>query len=134
VLLYRNEERWSGRSQFVMSLQKQQATSPAVAARDRRAHPRLEVQVQIELREIGRDVPYRLQTADLSKGGCYVQMMMTLPVGTRLKGTLWLDDVPVRVRARVVTSHPQFGNGIMFTEFEGSGKQVLERYLEGISL
>ena len=102
--------------------------------RDRRAHPRLEVQVQVELRKEGSDVPYRLQTADLSKGGCYVQMMMTMPVGTRLKATLWLDDVPVRVRAQVVTSHPQFGNGVMFTEFEGTGKQVLERYLDGISV
>lgn len=104
------------------------------APRDRRAHPRLEVQVQIELRKEGSDVPFRLQTADLSKGGCYVQMMMTLPVGTMVKGTLWLNDSPVRVRARVVTSHPQFGNGIMFTGFEGNGKQVLERYLDAISI
>ena len=102
--------------------------------RDRRAYPRLELQVQIELREEGSDVPLRLQTTDLSKGGCYVQMMMTLAVGTWVRATLWLDDSPVRVRARVVTSHPQFGNGLMFTEFEGSGKQLLERYLDAMSV
>jgi hypothetical protein len=116
-----------------MGFQKQLSSATA-APQNRRAHPRLEVQVQIELRQEGSDVPYRLQTSDLSRGGCYVQMMMTLPIGTRLKGTLWLDDSPVRVRAQVVTSHPQFGNGVMFTEFEGSGKQLLERYLDAMSV
>jgi len=117
-----------------MDFQKQQTSSAMAVPNDRRAHPRLQLEVQIELRKEGSDVPYRLQTTDLSKGGCYVQMMMTIPVGTWVKATLWLSDSPVRVRARVVTSHPQFGNGLMFTEFEGRGKQILESYLDAMGV
>jgi len=73
-----------------------------------------------------------METIDLSRGGCYVQLMMTLSVGTYVNATLWIDDSPVRVRGRVVTRHPQFGNGIMFLEFQGNGEQLLARYLDAI--
>ncbi len=105
-----------------------------VPPQDRRAHPRLALQVQMELRKEGEDVPFRLETTDLSKGGCYIQLMMTMPVGTNVNVTLWLNDTPVRLRGRVVTQHPQFGNGIMFLEFQGNGKQLLERYLDALTV
>ena len=109
-----------------------QPFSPAVSHTDRRVYPRYTVQVQIELHEDGSDVPLRLQTSDLSRGGCYVQLIMTLPLGTYVRATLWLGDLPVRFRGRVVTRHPQFGNGIMFLDFEGDGAQILARYLDTI--
>ncbi len=37
------------------------------------------------------------------------------------------------IRGRVVTHHPQFGNGIMFVEFEGPAEQLLNRYLDAIT-
>jgi c-di-GMP-binding flagellar brake protein YcgR len=99
---------------------------------DRRHFRRYSVNVQIDLRQEGSDVPLRMQTADLSRGGCYTQLMMTLPIGTYVNATLWLGDSAIRVRGRVVTRHPQFGNGIMFLEFQGKGEQVLARYLDAI--
>jgi len=116
-----------------MSFLDKQHLSSGVSPPDRRRYPRYSVQVQIELRQEGSDVPLRLQTTDLSRGGCYVQLMMTMPVGTSVSATLWLGDSPLRVRGRVVTRHPQFGNGIMFLEFEGQGEQVLARYLDAIT-
>ena len=101
---------------------------------ERRVHRRYTVQVPIEIREEGSDVPLRLETTDLSRGGCYVQLMMTLVLGTYVHATLWLDQTPIRVRGRVVTRHPQFGNGIMFLEFEGNGQHLLAQYLEAIPL
>jgi len=114
-------------------IDKQALSSPPVPP-DRRVFPRYSVQVQMELREETSDVPLRLQTTDLSRGGCYIQLIMTLPLGTLVRGTLWLADTPVRIRGRVVTRHPQFGNGIMFLEFEGDGAQVLTRYLDTLEV
>ena len=108
--------------------------SSALTHPDRRVHRRYTVQVPIEIREEGSDVPLRLETTDLSRGGCYVQLMMTLVLGTYVHATLWLDQTPIRVRGRVVTRHPQFGNGIMFLEFESNGERVLAQYLEAIPL
>jgi hypothetical protein len=100
-------------------------------APDRRRHPRYSV--QIEIHPDGTEVPMRLETTDLSRGGCYVQLMMTLSVGVRLRATLWLDGTPIVVRGLVVTRHPQFGNGIMFVDFEGEGATLLDRYLNAVT-
>lgn len=99
---------------------------------ERRRFARHAVQVQIELHQEGSEVPLRMETTDLSRGGCYVQLMMTLQVGTYVNATLWIGDSPIRIRGRVVTRHPQFGNGIMFLEFQGNGEQLLARYLDAI--
>jgi PilZ domain len=109
-----------------------QPTTPAAIEHDRRLHPRHALQVQVELREEVADVPVRLETTDLSRGGCYVQLLMPLPVGIRVRITLWLDNCCLVIHGRVVTRHPQFGNGIMFLEFEGEGEQLLKRYLDAI--
>jgi hypothetical protein len=100
---------------------------------DRRLNPRYTVQVQIEIYQEASEIPMRLETTDLSRGGCYVQMMMPLEVGATVRMTLWLDHDPVVIRGRVVTRHPQFGNGIMFTDFEDQAKQFLNRYLDAIA-
>ncbi len=108
---------------------------PSVSAtvdHDRRHFPRYSVNVQIELHPEDTDIPLRLETTDLSRGGCYVQLMMPLPIGLRLNATLWLNDVPILIRGCVVTRHPQFGNGIMFMEFKEGDEKVLQRYLEKI--
>jgi hypothetical protein len=90
------------------------------------------VKVQIEIRPEGSDVPLRLQTTDLSRSGCYVEVMIPFPLSMQLEATLWLDGNPVAVRGVVVTLHPQYGNGIMFVEFRGSGELMLTQYLERV--
>jgi PilZ domain len=116
-----------------MNLPDPRSSNPAPTEPDRRQHPRYTAQVQIEIRQEGSDVPMRLETTDLSRGGCYIQLMMALPLGARVQVTLWLGGYPVVIQGRVVTRHPQFGNGIMFLDFEGEGDQLLRRYLETIT-
>lgn len=116
-----------------MNLRDQQLFSHVVAPPDRRHNLRYSVQVQIELREDGSDVPIRMNTTDLSRGGCYVELMMPLPVGTGVTATLWLSNGAVRMRGRVVTRHVQFGNGIKFLDFDDNGEKVLAQYLDAIN-
>lgn len=113
-----------------MESPKQAVSGAATPQIERRRYPRYPAQVQIELQEKGKDVPLRMETTDLSRGGCYVQLVSALQVGTYVNSTLWIDGSPVRVRGRVVTRHPQYGNGIMFLEFQGEGEQQLSRYLD----
>ena len=109
-----------------------QPATAALTGRDRRFHPRYTVQVQIELRQEGTDVPMRLATTDLSRAGCYIELMMPLSIGTHIQATLWLDSHPIVIQGRVVTCHPQYGNGIMFEKFEGQAEQLLHQYLDNI--
>jgi hypothetical protein len=109
-----------------------QPATVALTECDRRLHPRYTVQVQIELRLEGNDVPMRLATTDLSRAGCYIELMMPLSVGTHLQATLWLDGHPIVIQGRVITCHPQYGNGMMFEKFEGQAEQFLQQYLDAI--
>jgi c-di-GMP-binding flagellar brake protein YcgR len=116
-----------------MNIPDQQPSASSLPYPERRRYPRYTVHVQIELRQEGNDIPMRLETTDLSRSGCYVQLLIPLSVGIKVQAILWLDGCTVIIRGRVITRHPQFGNGIMFLEFEGNAEQQLSRYLEAIT-
>jgi hypothetical protein len=116
-----------------MNFPDQQPSTSSLPHPERRRCHRYTVRVQIELRQEGNDVPMRLETTDLSRDGCYFQLLIPLSVGIRVKAVLWLDGHPLVIRGRVVTRHPQFGNGIMFLEFEADTEQQLTRYLDAIT-
>lgn len=97
---------------------------------ERRRNMRIQIAAQIEIRPVGSNVPMRLQTTDLSLGGCYVEMAFTLAVGTKLDIVLWLDDQKVSSRAVVVTCHPQFGNGISFLSVSRENEAKLRFFLD----
>jgi c-di-GMP-binding flagellar brake protein YcgR len=99
---------------------------------ERRSFPRVPIAVQAELTVVGNSAPIRLATSDLSAGGCYVQMALTLEVATRLKVVLWLGQKKLSLEGKVVTRHPQFGNGIEFTGVSCSTRAHLQRFLDQI--
>jgi len=106
---------------------------PALLHATDRRHARYTVHVPIEILMEDREIPARFETTDLSQGRCYIRLAVPLPVGIRLHATLWLDGYLIVTRGLIVTRHPEFGNGIMFVDFEGPGEALLKRYLDGIT-
>jgi hypothetical protein len=100
------------------------------ATHERHHSVRIPIAVAIELRVDGTDVPMRIETSDLSVGGCYVEMNLTLAVGTRLDVVLWLDGQKTVAKGNVVTCHPQFGNGIAFTGLAPEASRRLQCFLD----
>jgi len=105
-------------------------TSTQLMGQDRRKSMRVKAAVQLELRVQDSEVPIRLQTADISMGGFYVEMSVTLPIGTRVKATLWLGEKKVIGTGIVVTCHPQFGNGVELTAVSAQDQVVLATFLD----
>ena len=99
---------------------------------DRRHFPRRTVQVPIELELAETGATFFAETTDLSRNGCYVFRANPLPVGVQVHATLWLDAAEVHVSGRIVTRHPDFGNGIMFLDVHEPSDQILAAYLEGV--
>jgi c-di-GMP-binding flagellar brake protein YcgR len=97
---------------------------------EHRKFPRSKVGIQVELKTEGAAMPSRTETADLSRGGCYIEMSFTLQVGTKLDLVLWVEDEPIPTKAVVVTHHPQFGNGMEFHEMSHENEAKLERFLK----
>jgi c-di-GMP-binding flagellar brake protein YcgR len=98
--------------------------------RERRQFQRLHLAVQAELRVQGNEIPIRVETADISGGGCYVEMAVTLEVGTELNIVMWLGHEKLAITGRVVTRHPLFGNGVEFSSLTQDIRQRLRLFLE----
>jgi hypothetical protein len=96
---------------------------------ERRLHPWCKVAVQLELQPHGMAPPFRTTTNDMSPGGCYVETMFALEIGTTLAMKLWLDTVMLTTTGTVMTRHPQVGNGIQFTNIDDQDIRKLERFL-----
>jgi|HubBroStandDraft_2_1064218.scaffolds.fasta_scaffold780349_1 hypothetical protein len=104
-------------------------TEPSQPGQEHRKYPRVKTGVQVELKTEGATVASRTETADLSVGGCYIEMSFTFPVGTKLDLVLWVEDERVPTRAVVVTHHQQFGNGIQFVDLSLDDQGKLDRYI-----
>ena len=98
--------------------------------KERRKYPRSKTAIPIEFKPEGAAVASRAETSDLSLSGCYIEMTFTLPVATKLDLILWVEDAPLPTKGVVVTHHPQFGNGIEFTEMSKDHQAKLTHFLE----
>jgi c-di-GMP-binding flagellar brake protein YcgR len=106
---------------------------PQSSPSERRRCSRMKMAVQVELRPEGSAAPLRVETSDISATGCYVEMSMTLAVGSRLSIVLWLEGEKVIAEGIVRTQHPQFGNGIEFVGMSTGDRDKLVRHLKSIS-
>jgi c-di-GMP-binding flagellar brake protein YcgR len=95
-----------------------------------RKYPRVKVALAAETRHPMENFPRRGQTANLSEGGCYIEMIQTIepPIGVEV--TLWLGQEKIQARAEVVSRHAHLGNGIRFVRMLEADKQKLRAFLE----
>lgn len=96
---------------------------------DRRQHLRAQLAVAVQLCPEGGGVPIRTETSDLSMGGCYVEMAFPFDVGVILDINMWVGESKLIVKGKVVTRHPQFGNGIEFLQLPAASKAGLQALL-----
>jgi hypothetical protein len=101
-------------------------------ARDRRTHPRLKCASSVEVYPTGEAVPIRTRTADLSLGGCFLEMPNPLPKQTQVRIALWVKDFKLWANGEVVTSTPGFGIGVKFIEMTEQDRNQLKQFIESI--
>lgn len=99
---------------------------------ERRKNPRFKISVPVEIHTETSTAPLRCATSDLSLDGCYVESMYPFPVGTCLDLKLEAGGTLV-ISARVVTSDPQFGNGIQFLRMLPEDRVMLMKFLETVA-
>lgn len=102
-------------------------------ASDRRKYPRLKCTLSVELHPEGQTAPIWGKAADLSLGGCFVEMPIPLNAGTKLKIGLWIGEQKLRLVGKVVSSRPGFGIGIQFLEVSADDTERLRNYLQSMT-
>jgi c-di-GMP-binding flagellar brake protein YcgR len=95
---------------------------------ERRRYPRVKATIPVELICTGKS-PMRTATDEISLCGCYIEMMFTIDVGTKLGVVFSLNEERVGAKGLVVTKHPQVGNGIDFIEMAPEGRLKLSEYI-----
>lgn len=101
---------------------------PAARLTERRRFPRFECKASVEVR-LESGSPVRGNLVDISLGGCYIEMMIPLPVSTQLNLTIWLDRCKLDTPGLVTSSHAGFGVGVKFIGMGKPERQALEHYL-----
>lgn len=96
---------------------------------ERRRYPRVKSAVALELRYPGCTAPVRATTSEISLGGCYIETMFTLDVGTKLDLVMWLDGQKLSAKGLIATRYPQVGNGIDITDMKPEDRAKLEAFL-----
>jgi c-di-GMP-binding flagellar brake protein YcgR len=86
----------------------------------------------VEVYPTGENAPIRTRTADLSLGGCFLEMPNPLPKGTKIRIALWVKEFKLWANAEVVSSTPGFGIGARFTEMTEQDRNQLQQFLESV--
>lgn len=99
---------------------------------ERRNNPRFKIGVPVEIHLEGSTAPIHCATSDLSLGGCYIESMYPFPAGASLELKLEAGDTLI-IAAKVVTSDPQFGNGIQFVRMLPDDRETLAKFLDHVA-
>ena len=96
-----------------------------------RIQPRIKCSTSAELRPVGQ-APMWSNVGDISEGGCFVEMMIPIQPGTRLKISIWVKDNKVLAEGVVANTRPGFGVGIRFTEMSPEDTACLKEFLKSL--
>jgi PilZ domain-containing protein len=115
------------------SLEKPVAGSSSVAPEERRVHPRYSLSADAEIVESISRTKMSARVSDLSRSGCYVEMMSPFPVGSQLKMRVMKNKTPFLAQATVAYAAEGMGMGVKFKELEPAQILILEKWLSELS-
>lgn len=95
----------------------------------RRRMPRYACRGGGEVRQPGMKTAVWGSLTDISRTGCYLETLTTLPRNAKCELLLNVEGIEIKVGAEVRVSHPSMGMGLQFIEVEPEDQQKLEDLL-----
>lgn len=94
---------------------------------DRRRATRVSFPCEVECTGVGvGQSPLNPRLSDLSLTGAFVDSVVTLPPGTRVRLKFPLPSAVVTVMAEVAHAMPQFGMGVRFIDLDPAQRAAIE--------
>ena len=111
------------------------AAAPATIAspQERRRHQRFKCEGNLELKTDGSTIRTWAAFTDISTAGCYVEMMTTFPVGTKMEIQLGMNGFLVSGAAVVRATYPFLGMGIEFVNLSQNAREQLDAMLASLA-
>ncbi|HWY44149.1 MAG TPA: PilZ domain-containing protein [Candidatus Sulfotelmatobacter sp.] len=96
---------------------------------DRRKSPRFAFIAGGELHEEKSNTLLRTRVSEISKTGCYLDMMNPLPNGTPIQLSIAAGGELFQAKAKIVYAVEHLGAGVHFEEIDSVSEPILERWL-----
>jgi hypothetical protein len=107
------------------SSEKTAGGSASTKEAERRSGDRYTVTAAAEVIDLGSGARFSTRTTDLGPGGCFVDTLVPLPVGSKVRVSVQKDKSEFETGGVVVYSQPGLGMGIAFdTTKSGDGKEL----------
>ena len=112
------------------------AAAPATSHKDnfandetregRRRMPRYAVRGGGEIRQTGMKTVVWGSMTDISRTGCYLETLTTLPRNAKCELMLNVEGIEIRAAAEVRVSHPSMGMGLQFVDVDPTDQKKLD--------
>lgn len=97
---------------------------------ERRTDSRQLVTAEVGVYEVATGTKLKARLADLSAGGCFLDMLNPSTEGTQVKLSITLGGEVMTATGTVTFCMPNMGMGVQFTSVEPSAKELLEKWLD----
>jgi hypothetical protein len=84
--------------------------------------------------EDARRTHMQTHATDIGGRGCYVETLLPLQLGTKVKITFWMDDEKVQTTGVVRASDGGVGMGIEFTQLDNQVQDQLQKHLDKLDV
>jgi hypothetical protein len=91
--------------------------------------PRYHFYASAEIVEQKSQTRMTTRTSELSRYGCYLDMLNPLPLGTSVKIQILYNEQTFGAAGRVIYSQPNMGMGVAFDDMETPQEHTLENWL-----
>jgi hypothetical protein len=99
---------------------------------ERRRYPRYACRGEVEICVESAEFPEHGKLTDLSRGGCFVELLPSITLDTKVTLVLLISQRKIRVRGIVKSVLPNFGLGVQFLHFEPEDLQRLEAVIAAL--
>lgn len=107
--------------------------NPGGGYRERRSVPRFSLIATAEIIEPASGVHISGRISEISRNGCYLDVLNTLPVGTRLRLNISRDQGTFSTEAKIIYVQEGMGMGISFLEIPPDQLKILDSWLADLA-
>jgi hypothetical protein len=100
---------------------------------NRRRHKRHAFSATAEVVDLASGARLATRAADMNKGGCYLDMMTPLPIGSNVRIRIQAFGAELTCTAVVRDSQPGMGMGVAFAGLDDAQKALIESWIERLN-
>jgi hypothetical protein len=102
-------------------------------SRDKREVPRYTFIADVTVTDVGNDTRMSGRISEISRKGCYVDILNPLPVGTSLQLKITRDLGVFMTLGWIIYTQPGMGMGVAFTDMSADQLKILDAWLAEIN-